>query len=66
MLPDKPTFEQIALNRVTFGARDRDIQVVQRMGWAAWVDDQLDPPAGDDPALDQYLRSRTLHIEYPA
>ena len=66
MLADKPSFEQIALNRVTFGARDLDIQAVQRSGWQAWVEDQLNPPAGDDAALDQYLRSRTLHIEYEA
>ncbi len=66
MLADKPTYEQIALNRVTFGARDLDIQSVQRTGWQAWVEEQLAPPAGDDPALDQYLRSVKLHIEYPA
>ena len=66
MLLNQPTFERIALNRITFGARDLDIEAVQRMGWAPWVEDQLNPPAGDDSALDQYLRSRTLHIEYAA
>src|SRR5262245_55780859 len=66
MLPSQPSFEQIALNRTTFGARDRDIQSVQQTGWAAWVEDQLKPPAGDDPALDAYLRSRKLYIQYDA
>ncbi len=66
MLPDKPSWEQIALNRVTFGARDRDIEEVKRIGWRAWVEDQLAPPVGDDPALDAYLRSRKLRIQYDA
>ena len=66
MLPSQPSFELIALNRTTFGARDRDIQSVQQTGFAAWVEDQLCPPAGDDPALDAYLRSRKLYIQYDA
>ena len=65
MLRDRPSTEQIALNRVTFGARDVDIQSVQRTGWEAWVADQLSPPEGDDPVLAQYLKAQTLHIEYP-
>ncbi len=66
MLPTMPSFEQIALNRVTFGARDLDVRDVQRTGWPAWVGDQLNPPPGDDPALAQYLKDQTLHIEYEA
>ena len=57
MLPSKPSWEQIALGRVTFGARDRDIDEVKRIGWRAWVEEQLAPPVGDDPALDAYLRA---------
>ncbi len=59
-----PTFERIALNRVTFGARDVDIAVVARVGWPVWVGVQLSPPAGDDAALDGYLRSLTYPIQY--
>ena len=66
MLPDSPSFERIALNRTTFGARSADVTYVQQTGWAAWVDDQLNPPAGDDAALAQYLAAQILHIEYPA
>ena len=66
MLPSQTTPERIALNRVTFGARDLDVREVQQIGWTAWVEQQLDPPAGDDPALAQYLSQQTMHIEYPA
>ena len=61
-----PTFERIALNRVTFGARDVDVALVERDGWARWVADQLAPPKGDDPDLDRYLRSLTFPIQYDA
>src|SRR5438105_2140753 len=66
MLPTKPSPERIALNRVTFGARDVDIQLVQQMGWTAWVEDQLNPPAGDDPDLARYLSTQTMPIQYGA
>ncbi len=64
MLPSTPSFELNALNRVTFGARDLDVQRVRQMGWAAWVDEQLDPPAGDDPALAAFLQSQVMRIRY--
>ena len=67
MLPDRPSSERIALNRVTFGARTADVDTVRRMGgFNAWVDDQLSPPAGDDDALAQYLKQQTLYIQYDA
>src|SRR4051812_14146405 len=66
MLPTQTTPERIALNRVTFGARDLDVRMVQQTGWAAWVAEQLTPPPGDDPALAQYLAAQTMHIEYAA
>ncbi len=52
------------MNRVTFGARDLDVANVTANGWTAWVEDQLRPPAGDDPDLDRYLKSFTVHIQY--
>ncbi len=66
MLPAKPDSLRVALNRVTFGARDLDVAAVNASGWPAWVDEQLSAPAGDDPALDSHLRNQVLHIEYPA
>jgi uncharacterized protein (DUF1800 family) len=66
MLPAKPSFERIALNRVTFGARDTDVATAQSMGWAAWVSEQLNPPPGDDPALDAHLKAQLMRIVYRA
>ncbi len=64
MLPDKPSPERIALNRVTFGARDVDVAKVQSIGWAAWVEDQLNPPQGDDPITAQMIADARLRITY--
>jgi uncharacterized protein (DUF1800 family) len=66
MLPTSPSPERIALNRATFGARDVDIAKVQSMGWTAWVDDQLNPPAGDDPLTKQIIDEARLRITYGA
>ena len=66
MLPAKPDSLRVALNRVTFGARDLEVAGVAASGWAAWVDDQLKPPVGDDPQLDAHLKAQVMHIEYPA
>ncbi len=66
MLPTKSTFERIALNRVTFGARDTDVAAAKSMGWAAWVSEQLNAPAGDDPALDAHLKAQRMRITYRA
>jgi uncharacterized protein (DUF1800 family) len=66
MLPAKPDSYRIALNRVTFGARDLDVAAVSASGWSVWLNDQLAPPVGDDPQLDAHLKSQVMHIEYPA
>ena len=66
MLPEKPDQIRIALNRVTFGARDTDVASVQAMGWPAWVAEQLAPPVGDDPALNTHIQAQRLRIQYAA
>ena len=66
MLPAKADSIRVALNRVTFGARDADVAAVQASGWPAWVADQLTPPIGDDPNLDNHIKTQTMHIEYAA
>ena len=45
MLPENPSFERTALNRVTFGARDVEVANTKTIGWEAYVEDQLNPPA---------------------
>jgi uncharacterized protein (DUF1800 family) len=63
-LPTGPSFERIALNRVTFGARLSDIARVKSMGWKAWVEDQLRPPVGDDAELASFLDAQQMFIKY--
>jgi uncharacterized protein (DUF1800 family) len=53
-----------ALNRVTFGSRDIDEARINQMGWVAWVDEQLNPPSGDDPITQQMLNEATYRITY--
>ncbi len=66
MLPTTAPFERRAIDRVTFGARERDVAYAQKIGWAAWVREQLAPPAGDDPALAAHLKTQRLPIKYAA
>lgn len=64
MLLAEPSFERLALNRVTFGAREADMQTVRERGWAAWVHEQLSPPVGDEPAIVEHLAPQTMRISY--
>ena len=64
MLPSKPSFERLALNRITFGARESQIAMVRENGWAAWVHDQLNPPPGDEPSIAAQLAPQRMHIAY--
>ena len=66
MLPSSPEPLRNALNRLSFGARDVDMQVVNAQGLAAWLNDQFNVPTGDDPDLAAFLASQTMHIEYAA
>jgi uncharacterized protein (DUF1800 family) len=66
MLPTAPDAYRIALNRVTFGARDTDVANVHSWGWSVWVDDQLSVPKGDDDALAAHLARQAMRIRYAA
>jgi uncharacterized protein (DUF1800 family) len=66
MLPAKPDSLRVALNRVTFGARDTDVITATQTGWAAWVDTQLNPPDGDDPQLAAFIKAQVMPIKYAA
>jgi len=61
-----PTQYRIALNRVTFGARDRDETNLNFNGWDVWVDNQLNAPPGDDPDLAAHIAAQTMLIRYAA
>ena len=64
MLPAAPSFERLALNRVTFGAREDDVRRVKDIGWKAWVEEQLTPPDGDEERVAAHIKSRSMHIAY--
>jgi len=66
MLPTSPSHNRIALNRVTFGARDVDEKYVGFIGWQAWVTEQLHPPPDDDPDVAAHLAEQSLPIRYAA
>ncbi len=66
MLPTKPSFERLALNRATFGARLADEAYTQKIGWSAWVEEQLSPPPGDDDVVANLINNSTLNIKYNA
>ncbi len=44
-----------ALNRLTFGPRPGDVEMVQRLGLQQWFERQLNPAGIDDSALEQRL-----------
>jgi len=61
-----PPIELIVLGRMGYGPRPGDSVRVAALGLAAYVDEQLSPPHGDDPMTAQRLRSATLPIAYEA
>ncbi len=66
LAPETKNPQLIALDRCTFGARPSDYAKVWSMGWSGWVNEQLNPPAGDDPMTAQMVRDATLRITYGA
>ena len=59
----KPSPEFVALNRATFGATPDELSRMQKMGWPAWVDEQLQP-AKEDAEADQRILRHQLRIKY--
>ena len=66
MLPTTRDLYRTAINRVTFGSRDVDAQLALNMGWATWVNDQLNAPKGDDADLAAFMATQTMNITYGA
>ncbi len=61
-----PPIELIALNRMAYGPRPGDVARVQGMGFAAYVDEQLNPNDADDALCNQKLADARLRIQYSA
>lgn len=58
-----PSPAYTALNRATFGATVEELARVEQLGWAAWVEEQLQP-GKEDPDADRRIASHRMHIEY--
>lgn len=55
-----------ALGRAGYGARPVDLETVSRIGFPAWVDDQIAPREDDDQDCLARLRETRLRIRYGA
>ena len=66
MLSPTPDPLRIAMNRVTFGARDTEVRNARVIGWPEWVGNQLGAPSGDDLDVDAHLKTQTMRILYNA
>jgi uncharacterized protein (DUF1800 family) len=61
-----PSFAAHVLDRLGFAARSGDAEVLAALGYRSWLDRQLAPPPGDDPAMVKRLASSGLRIKYNA
>jgi uncharacterized protein (DUF1800 family) len=57
---------EFVLARLGTGIGPLETAAFDRMGYPSWLDQQLNPPAGDDPATAARLASAVLHIKYGA
>lgn len=53
-------------NRLGYGPRAEDYKSLLALGAKGWLDEQLNPPAGDDPAVAERLAKTQLRIKYDA
>lgn len=62
--PARPSVEAIALHRMGFGPRPRDVERVQRLGFEKYVQEQLRPTDADSDLCEAKLRDARFPIEY--
>jgi uncharacterized protein (DUF1800 family) len=62
----QPPLELIALNRMGYGPRPGDAARVKALGFAAYVDEQLNPNGINDSECDRRLSEARLRIQYDA
>ena len=56
-------FAEFVLGRLGTGAGPNEAAGFDRIGYAAWLDQQLNPPKGDDSATAQRLAKAALRIK---
>ncbi|HYM04537.1 MAG TPA: DUF1800 domain-containing protein, partial [Stellaceae bacterium] len=64
--PTDPNFAAFVLDRLGMGARPGDAEALSKLGYRRWLDLQLAPPPGDDPAMAARLAGAVLRINYAA
>jgi len=57
-------FAPMVLARLGHGARPGEIEAFRTAGYRTWLDEQLAPPPGDDPAVAAKLVRLTFRIKY--
>lgn len=62
LIPPSP--DVIALNRITYGATEENLDNIKKIGLSAFINEQLNPPYGDDETVREKLSALTLHIKY--
>lgn len=60
----RPTPDAVTLARLAYGHTAEELERLKKVGQKPWLEEQLAPPAGDDPATAEKLKTATLHIEY--
>jgi uncharacterized protein (DUF1800 family) len=70
-LPSPPTsppsgFAGFVLGRLGTGIGPNEAAAFNLIGYSAWLDQQLNPPKGDDPETAVRLAKAALHIKYDA
>lgn len=58
--------ERLALGRMAFGSSEQDLARLRKLGFAAYVDEQLHPDLSNDAEAQAALSASRLHIEYEA
>ena len=59
-----PGFAPMVLARLGHGIGPGEIDAFRAVGYGTWLDDQLTPPPGDDPAVAAKLARLTFRIKY--
>lgn len=57
-------FAPMVLARLGHGARPGQVDALRAAGYGTWLDEQLSPPPGDDPAVADKLKRLTFRIRY--
>ena len=67
-MPDTQDREHLflAINRLGYGPRAEDYTRVAKQKIGGWLEEQLSPPVGDEPAVIERLNKITLHVKYEA